>query len=141
MLIDRRQAIIHFGMAGIGAIAWPLLGQGQTAEAHPTRSRTERPDQGSDLEAEARLRADLARLAPRAYSEEGVPVFLACVNLVGAPSKVNPGPFSAALASTFHRNAQAFQHMQPNARPGDVQQIIEVLADRDFAAGAGTDLQ
>ena len=97
-----------------------------------------------DKTVDDRLREDLARLAPRVYSEEGIPVFLACVNLVPAktshpPAKVTLTPLSAALALTFHRNAEAFQRIRPNAKAKDIAPIIEVLADRDFSKGETTE--
>ena len=93
-----------------------------------------------DTRVEDRLREDLARLAPRVYSEEGIPVFLACVNLVPAKlshdsAKSTLPPLGAALASNLHRNAEAFQRIRPNARAKDVAPLIEVLADRDFSNG------
>ena len=89
---------------------------------------------------EDRLRADLASLAPRAYSEEGVPMFLACVNLVPAVishqvPKVTLTPLSAALASTLRRNAEAYQRIKPGLKAKDIAPLIEVLANRDFTRG------
>ncbi len=91
-----------------------------------------------------RLRGDLARLAPRVYSEEGIPVFLACVNLVPAtglrqPPAATLNPLSAALAATLHRNAEAYQRIRPAAKARDIAPLIEVLADRDFSLGETTE--
>jgi hypothetical protein len=89
---------------------------------------------------EADLREDLARMgATREYSEEGVPVFLACVDLVaeqagksGAPAT----PFSAQIAANLRHYGDAWQRLHPDAPEGDVARLIQILADRDFAHGA-----
>ena len=90
-------------------------------------------------EVDRRLRKDLARLAPRAYSEEGIPVFLACEDLVLAKtsqkSAATLSPFNAELAADFHKNAAAWQRIHPHAPDADVGKLIEVLAERDFAGG------
>lgn len=140
MHISRRQALGSIGLAAFSGVAWPVQ--------HPLVSRLRQSTETSTdgllfpLEdaVEDRLREDLARLAPRVYSEEGIPVFLACLNLVPArttsqPAKVSPPAFSGELASTFERNAAAFQRIRPNAQAKDIAQIIEVLADRDFTSG------
>ena len=78
-------------------------------------------------------------VAPRAYSEEGVPVFLACENLLTvATSQSRPvtlTPFNAAVASDFRQRAEAWQRSHPDATADDVAKLIEALAERDFAAG------
>ena len=88
-------------------------------------------------EVDVRLREDLARLAPRAYSEEGVPVFLACEDLLSdrtsRKSAATLTPFNAALAADFRKNAEAWQRIHPEATDADVGKLIEVLAERDFA--------
>ena len=136
-LINRRVALVSLGVAALSgvarAISRPLrLLQSSSAPAKTTLD---------DL-----LREDLARLAPRAYSEEGIPVFLACENLVAdktsrAPGKVALTPTNTALASAVHRNAEAWQRIRPDAQGKDVAQLIEVLADRDFTRGGTAEEQ
>ena len=97
-------------------------------------------DAQSEQTIDDRLRKDIARLKPRVYSEDGIPVFLACENLVPVkasqtPAKVELTAMNSALASAFHRNAEAWQRIRPDAKPGEVAQLIEVLADRDFTNG------
>ncbi len=83
-----------------------------------------------------RLRKDIARLGPREYSEEGIPVFLACENLAASKSaSVKLTAFNAALAAEFRKNAAAWQRIKPDAPDADVAKLIEVLAERDFSNG------
>jgi hypothetical protein len=108
---------------------------GRFAESGPTT-----PAAGAAKAAgEADLRDDLARMgSPREYSEEGVPVFLACVDLVaeqagksGAPAT----PFSAQIAANLRRYGDAWQRLHPDAPEGDVARLIQILAERDFVHG------
>lgn len=117
----------------------------QSGQAHPegavsgTQPENAVPKDAAKDAVDDRLRQDLVRLAPRAYSEEGIPVFLACEDLVvdksSQKSTVTLTPFSAALASDFRKNAEAWQRIHPDAPDTDVSKVIEVLADRDFATG------
>lgn len=88
---------------------------------------------------DARLKRDVERIAPRVYSDEGIPVLLACVDLrrpAGAPFV--PTRSNVELAGLVRDNAAAWERLYPEAKPEDVSKLIEVLADRDFAAlGAG----
>ena len=127
---NRRQALISIGLAVFRKAAWSLATPLRPIAWGITHADLDGSQTPTDTATEDRLRADLARLAPRVYSEEGIPVFLACVNLVPVgPShqvpKVNLPPFSAALASTFHRNAQAYQRIRPGAVAKDVAPLIE----------------
>ncbi len=144
MLSNRRQALIGFGLTaihgGVRSIARPFaswLWTGTTPDLLQSESSL-------DLALDDRLRADLERLAPRAYSEEGVPMFLACVDLVPARSSQPAGnvtltPLSSALASTLHKNAEAYRRIRPAAKVSDVAPLIEVLADRDFSGRGPTE--
>lgn len=145
LLFNRRQALISIGVAALRGVGWslprpirPLLWEG----AHPSLQSSETP---LDASIDNRLRDDLARLAPRVYSEEGIPVFLACVNLVPArgsrlPSRPALSPLSGALASSLQRNAEAYQRIRPGAVAKDIAPLIEVLADRDFSRGETTEM-
>ncbi len=90
------------------------------------------------------LRADLSSMGSRVYSEEGVPMFLACENLSGSGSAAAEAPISSALnrkvVSAFRRYADEWQQMRPDAPASDVAKILELLADRDFASG-GTEVR
>jgi hypothetical protein len=87
---------------------------------------------------EADLRADLARVGKHEYSEEGIPMFLACVDEVaeqaGKPAAA-PNALSAQLASDLRRYGDAWLRLHPDAPDTDVAKLIEMLAQRDFAHG------
>ena len=132
-MMNRRRAL--------AAIAVTLLGGVRPLISGPFRfvqsgAATPKDSSHASDDVEARLRADLDQLAKRAYSEDGVPVFLACVNL--APGK-NPTPqltaFNASLAKALRENAAAWQRIRPNAPVTDASQLVEVLANRDVANG------
>ena len=143
-MINRREALI-----GISAVALGVATPSAPALAgifEPVLPGAAFPAPGSpakDADSQAvdgRLRKDLARMASRADSEEGVPVFLACVNLVvdkssqrapqGKVTKLN-----AVIVSEFRQNAAAWERIQPNSPDGDVGKLIQVLAERDFSSG------
>ena len=89
----------------------------------------------SASELEEKLKRDVERLAPRVYSDEGIPVFLACVDL-HRPAK-KPAVlthFNAELARQMRDNAAAWERLYPEAKPEDISKLIEILADRDFNA-------
>ena len=82
------------------------------------------------------LRKDLERLSSRVYSEEGIPMILACENLVpGQQSSAASTDLNRNFASAFRRDADIWQRLHPNAAPNVVAKILELLADRDFNAG------
>jgi hypothetical protein len=85
-----------------------------------------------------RLARELARLDMRDYSQEGIPMFLACENL--SIEDRNPGavtrlPSNAALARSFRRYADELPNVRANVTEHDVAKLVELLADQDFAAG------
>ncbi len=125
--MNRRGALITIGLTAFGwSVARPLSGAATAS--------------GNALD--DRLSKDIARLSPRVYSEDGIPVFLACENLVPTPhqpAEVALTPMNAALASAIHRNAEAWQRIRPHAEGKEVAQLIEVLAYRDFANGGTTE--
>ena len=129
--MNRREALIAISVISLRGAAWalpnfrfPATGLGHLA----------------DESIEDRLRADLALLGPRIYSEEGIPVFLACENLVGEGDAHKPGSpslpaLNKAVAAALRDNADAFLRMHPDARERDVAPLIEVLAYRNVAKG------
>ncbi len=139
-MMDRRGATVIFGMAAFVGMGWLVarrLRFAQPAEAHtsPTVFESE-PVNAFD----ERLRADLARLKTRVYSEEGIPMFLVCENLAlktaSQASAAAPSPtVNKTLASAFRRYADAWQRIRPDAPASDVAKLVEALADRDFANG------
>jgi|GEM_PF-3013521 len=85
------------------------------------------------------LLAELARLEARAYSEEGIPVFLACEDLAGtangAPAGFTPGPMNAGLAEAYRNYAALLPGLERERTEYDAAEIVELLAERDFNAG------
>ncbi len=120
LMINRRKTLL----AMIGAWGAGLLS--------PALARL--PDTPADT-VEKALREDLTRLGERAYSEEGIPVFLACVDLV-APKNgraiVPTSALSRTVASDLRKNGEAWLRIYPKASDGDVSKLIELLAERDF---------
>lgn len=85
------------------------------------------------------LLAELNRLEARAYSEEGIPVFLACENLAGkttgVPAGFTPGPMNAELAQAYRSYAALLPGLERERTEYDAAEIVELLAERDFNAG------
>lgn len=141
--MNRRGALVTIGLTAFGGVAWsisrPLLLGAELTDANFTPFGTESSNALDD-----RLSKDIAHLSPRVYSEEGIPVFLACENLVPTspqPAKVALTPMNTALAAAFHRNAEAWQRIHPHAQAKEVAQLIEVLAYRDFTDGGTAEQQ
>lgn len=89
----------------------------------------------STTNVDAKLKHDVDALAPRVYSDEGIPVLLACVDLHPVAGKAPAlTPFNGALSREMRDNAAAWERLYPDAKPEDVSKLIEVLAQRDFAA-------
>lgn len=88
--------------------------------------------------ADRALAEDLARMGAHEYSDEGIPVFLACVDLVALLSGqpvAPPTQLSRHVAAELRRYSDAWRGLHPEAPDTDISKIIEVLAARDFAAG------
>ena len=87
---------------------------------------------------DAALQDDLARMGSHEYSDEGIPVLLACIDLIaekaGKPP-VAPPAFSRQFAADLRRYSDAWLRLHPDAPVDDVSKVIEVLAERDFAHG------
>ena len=135
-MINRRRTLLGIAAACGTGILQAVLGRG--AAAGPTMPAAGSKKPTSDVE----LRDDLARMSsPHELSEEGVPVLLACVDLVAehaGKKGPSPNPFSAQIASDLRRYGDAWQRLHPDAQEGDVAKLINVLAERDFARGVHT---
>ncbi|MGB8014061.1 MAG: polysaccharide deacetylase family protein [Terriglobales bacterium] len=137
-MMNRRDAlsVLTAGAAGsfgtfdstFARLLHPAAGNTQTGSGAPSGEKSQ--DKIDDL-----LRKDIARLAPKEYSEEGIPVLLACEDLVANKRAAALSPLNAAIASQFRRNAAAWERIRQDAPASDVSKLIEVLADRDFANG------
>ena len=83
---------------------------------------------------EEQLQAEMTRLAARTYSEQGIPMILACENVVArtpiAPSSKHS---DAEFAPAFRKDVEAWERLHPAAAAADVASLVELLADRDFA--------
>ena len=82
------------------------------------------------------MQDDLAKMGSHEYSDEGIPVFLACVNVVAEQAGMPVAPpteLSRHVAADLRRYGDAWHHMHPDAPDTDVSKVIEVLAGRDFA--------
>ena len=141
-MMNRRGALAAMAAATFGAVpaSAALAGLLPTDPAQTDGAASGNPPKGAAQDAvEERLGQDVARLAPRAYSEEGVPVFLACENLEADKAlrgpKVELTPFNTSVASDFRKTAEAWQRIHPDAPDTDISKVIEVLADRDFTNG------
>ncbi len=146
-MMNRRGALAAMAAATFGAVpsGAALVRLLQSGQAQTQGAASGNPASGNLTKdpvkdaIDERLRQDLARLAPRANSEEGVPVLLACEDLVvdkpSQKSTVTLTAFNAALASDFRKTSEAWQRIHPDAADTDVAKLIEVLAVRDFANG------
>ncbi|MGC4072285.1 MAG: hypothetical protein QM760_07175 [Nibricoccus sp.] len=129
-MIDRRTILLKLAAAGGTALSYAVLSG--CAKGDSTKPVADAPKPDDD----AALRDDLARMgAPREDSEVGVPVFLACVDLVaerdGKPA-VPANAFSAQIAADLRRYGDGWLKLHPDAKEGDVAHLIQVLAERDF---------
>ena len=133
-MINRRTTLLAIAAACGTGLSHAALGR--FADASPTMPAAGPPKPAS----EADLRGDLARMgSPHEYSEEGVPVFLACVDLVAeqaGKTGASPTPFSAQIASDLRRYGDAWQRLHPDAPESDAAKLINILAGRDFGRSA-----
>jgi len=133
-MISRRGAMLSISAAALTGIrplqvTWTRILQSDATSSQAPQAAKDNEQQTLD----DRLRKDTA---PHEYSEEGIPVFLACVNLAAkknTPIKLTP--FNVALAAELRKNAAAWMRIKPEAPADDVAKLIEVLATRDFANG------
>jgi len=147
--MNRRRALVTLGLTACSGAAWSLtrlrlLPARLTQAGLPASGKAS--GKTSNQAIEDRLRRDLASRSQRINSEEGIAMFLACENLVPDKSSHEPAnviltAMNTSLASAFQRNAAAWLRMHPDAQYGDVAQIVEVLAYRDFTNGEAAEGQ
>ena len=138
-MISRRGALVAIAAATFGRLGSLICRGRQLPQYDAANSFTASGAQLIDKRDDS-LSAALNRLGARVYSEEGIPMFLACENLgpnqtSPARAPVPPTPLNETVASAFHRYADEWQHTRPDAPVTDVAKIVELLAYRDFAAG------
>lgn len=132
-MINRRTTLLAMAAACGTGLSHAALGR--FADTGPTVPAADAPNAAG----EADLRDGLARVGSHEYSEEGIPVFLACVDLVveqAGKTGASPTPFSAQIASDLRRYGDAWQRLHPDAPETDAAKVIEMLAERDFVRGA-----
>ena len=132
-MLDRRTTLLALMGAGLSRAALARALETGSAAATPGA-----PPASAGSDADRELKEDLARLGAHEYSDEGIPVFLACVDLVAETSghvTAQPSSLSKSVGSHIRRYGDAWQAMHPDAPDTDVSKVIEVLAERDFARG------
>lgn len=123
--INRRHALLGMGAAMLGG----------TATAHAALKEAQPAPDIAQQSLDEQLRKDLT---PREYSEEGVPVLLACEDLRSKAAATTP--YNASLAHQMHANGDAMLRIRPDVKADDVALVMEVLAARDFRnAGAAAE--
>ena len=138
-MISRRGALAAIAASTFGRLGSFIVRGQQLRQYNAANSFTASGAQLADSHNES-LSESLNRLGKRVYSEEGIPMFLACENLgpnQTSPERtpVPPTPLNEVVASAFRQYADEWQHTRPNAPATDVAKIVELLAYRDFAAG------
>ena len=132
-LTNRRVVLAMWGKALLACTGWlSLKGRCAGAAYHDTSARGTEPMNETD----DRLLADMKQLGTRVYSEEGIPMILACEDLTAKTAGArSSGPMNAAIAGAFSRYVDAWQRLHPDAPASDVPKLVELLAYRDFAGG------
>src|SRR5215510_7686585 len=135
-MISRREGLIRVAL-GMLASCWAFI----SCAPWRRNSRASTVGQTNAKSLAEALERDLSRLSQRAYSEQGIPVFLVCENLVSGDTPrgtgFDDGRESAGLAKDFRMHAETFQQIHPDGKKEDVAKLIEVLAERDFGTTMG----
>jgi hypothetical protein len=130
--IPRRSALGRLALGLLG-IVWVFISCARSRrDSDKTGLRDDRTKQvARDLE------RDLARLAQRDYSEQGIPVFLVGENRAGKALENGhrKDKEGTELAETFRRHATVFRQRR-DARETDVAKLVELLAEREFGMTA-----
>lgn len=131
--MDRRTLLSVFGKSMVTGAGWFNPGLTRFAFFDLSTSVVPVVLPATESTFEAQLQADMTRLATRVYSEEGIPMILACEDLT-AKKPVVPASkaMNAAMAPAFHRYVEAWHDLHPDAPVGDVAKLAELLAYRDF---------
>ena len=78
----------------------------------------------------------LSRIEARAYSEEGIPMFLACEDLAGGndgvPDGFVPAALNRQLAAAYRDYAALLPGLERTMSEYDAANLVELLALRDF---------
>ncbi len=120
-MINRRNALLGIGASVLCGFYSSVGAVAQDSQA---------PSGTSSQDIDERVRKELA---PHEYSEEGIPVFLACEDLTITKPALTP--LNATVASEMRRTAESMSHIKPDVAAGDVSKLIEIVAGRDFKNG------
>ena len=139
-MINRREALVGMSAAAIATATPSSFALGRLLEPPLTDAQPGASIAQPNAELDERLRKDIAELAARPNSEEGVPVILACVNLMASKQKKNARPaalsaMNTAVVADFKRNTAAWERIKPNSPEVDVATLIQIMAERDVAIG------
>ena len=135
-MMNRRAALAIISKTMAAGVGWVSSTPMQSSFLNAVTSMTPVAFAQTTGTYEAQLQADMTRLALRVYSEEGIPMILACEDLT-AKKPVVPASkaMNAAIAPAFQKCVEAWQHLHPNAPIGDVAKLVELLSYRDFEGG------
>lgn len=138
--MNRRALLVMFGKTAAASFAFGS-GPLRTPLAAIVRSATPTAGQTTSATYDTQLQAAMDILAKRVYSEEGIPMILACEDLT-AKTPVQPvysRPMNDAIASAFQKYLDAWGRLHPDAPAGDVAKLVELLSYRDFEDGGKDD--
>lgn len=130
--MNRRDSVRSLVAAAWATVLWrPAAAQVRA----PVPPGVPAPGRAAPAALDAQLKSDVERLAPRVYSDEGIPMLLACVDVTrGDGAAAATTAFNAALAAELRATGAAWERLYPEAKTEDASKLLEVLADRDFAA-------
>ena len=139
MMLNRRKTLLAMAGAFGAGVSAPALARLLPWDEEPSGTSSGSEHAGSTGDpVEESLREDIARLGSRAYSDEGIPVFLACEDLVAAKTHRHappPSGWNQTVASDIRKNGEAWLRIFPKAPDSDISKLIEILAQRDFSRG------
>ena len=134
--MNRRALLIMFGKTTAAGLAFGS-GLSRTPLAGIVSSITPPSAQATSATYDTQLQAAMDKLGTRVYSEEGIPMILACEDLT-AKTPVAPAysrRMNDAIAPVFQKYLDAWGRLHADAPAGDVAKLVELLSFRDFEDG------
>lgn len=138
--MNRRALLVMFGKTAAASLAFGSSIT-RTPLAAIVHSTTPAAAQATSATYDTQLQAAMDKLSTRVYSEEGIPMILACEDLT-AKTPVPPlysKPMNDAIAPAFQKYLDAWGRLHPDAPAGDVAKLVELLSYRDFEDGGKDD--
>ncbi|MFN2974413.1 hypothetical protein [Terriglobus aquaticus] len=138
--MNRRAMLTLFGKSAVAGVAWSSS-LTRTPLAGVVASLTPVAQQTASSTYDTQLQDAMTRLSSRVYSEEGIPMILACEDLT-ASHPVAPlysKPTNDRVAPAFQQYIEAWGRLHPDAPADDVAKLIELLSYRDFEHGGKDD--